>query len=157
MSAPRGRLLLALAAAGVAVAACGQLVSSRAPAVTGATTSVSIITQHSAIGIVLATSSGRTIYLQTSDKKARPTCTGTCLGVWPPVLVTAVPRRPAGVSASFATVRTAAGRQLTVDGHPAYTYVGDSGPQQVNGEGIVSFGATWYAFATDGQPITRTG
>jgi hypothetical protein len=35
-------------------------------------------------------------------------------------------------------------RQVTLNGHPLYTYVGDGRPGQANGQGLASFGGTWY-------------
>lgn len=148
-------LALLLAGCGSSGAGSGSANPPASPTAAGqAGTSTGIRTQQSSLGTVLANASDRTLYLLTADKPGgAPTCTGSCLGVWPPVIVTGVPGAPSGVSAQFGTVSTAQGRQLTVDGYPAYTYVGDSGPQQVNGENIVSYGGTWYALGADGKPI----
>ena len=35
---------------------------------------------------------------------------------------------------------------------PLYTYSGDSSKGQTHGEGIKSFGGTWYAVTPAGQP-----
>ena len=43
---------------------------------------------------------------------------------------------------------------LTVGGWPVYTYVQDTAPGDVTGEGITSFGGTWYAIGPNGQPVT---
>ena len=46
-------------------------------------------------------------------------------------------------------------RQVTYNGYRLYTYAGDNGPRQTNGEGIVSFGGTWYLVrATATRPAT---
>jgi hypothetical protein len=34
-----------------------------------------------------------------------------------------------------------------------YEYTGDSGSGQANGEGIKSFGGTWYVLNPSGQPV----
>lgn len=153
----KSRLAFTLAALAVTVAACGSSPgggsSPTAGSSPGGGARASVTTRHTSLGTVLATSAGRTIYLLTSDKNGHPTCTGACLGVWPPVIVTGTPSAPSGVSATLAAVSTSGGRQLTVDGRPAYTYAGDSGAGQVNGEGIASFGGIWYALAPNGNPI----
>ena len=35
-------------------------------------------------------------------------------------------------------------KQVTDNGWPVYTYVGDTGPAQHFGEGLVSYGGTWH-------------
>jgi predicted lipoprotein with Yx(FWY)xxD motif len=55
------------------------------------------------------------------------------------------------------TVKNAAGDLYgTYHGWPLYTYSGDSGPGQTNGEGITSFGGTWYVLSTSGSPVTSS-
>jgi hypothetical protein len=44
----------------------------------------------------------------------------------------------------------------TYNGWLMYEYVGDSAPGQANGEGIHSFGGTWYALNPAGNPITSS-
>jgi predicted lipoprotein with Yx(FWY)xxD motif len=44
---------------------------------------------------------------------------------------------------------TANGSQLEYNGHPLYTYSGDTGPGQTNGEGI---GGVWHVVTSDLQP-----
>jgi hypothetical protein len=46
--------------------------------------------------------------------------------------------------------------QVTADGAPLYYFSGDSAAGQVNGQGIKSFGGTWYALQTSGHPLTST-
>jgi predicted lipoprotein with Yx(FWY)xxD motif len=43
------------------------------------------------------------------------------------------------------------GLQLTYDGWPLYTFAGDSGPGQANGEGV---GGVWFAMTPDGAKAT---
>ncbi len=42
--------------------------------------------------------------------------------------------------------------QLTVNGHPVYTYKNDSRAGEATGQGS---GGQWYVIGTDGQPITK--
>jgi predicted lipoprotein with Yx(FWY)xxD motif len=113
-------MLTALVAALVAVtAAAAAPASSMKPA----------IETRSNIGTVIATPARHGIYYWDVEKKARGKikCTGSCAMKWPPVYVTgAVPKHVTGVMATFGTVKRGAKRQLTVNGLPAYTYVGDT-------------------------------
>ena len=47
--------------------------------------------------------------------------------------------------------------QATYNGWPLYMYSGDSGPAQSGGEGIVSFGGTWYAMGPSGTSVKSSG
>ena len=82
---------------------------------------------------VLANSAGLTVYTFDPDQLNVSNCTGGCAAVWPPVTV------PAGtaVNPPAATIVRADGRvQVTFNGHPLYTYVGDHASGQANGNGL---------------------
>jgi len=40
--------------------------------------------------------------------------------------------------------------QVTYDGHPLYTYVGDSGPGQAHGNNLNLNGGLWYEVRASG-------
>jgi predicted lipoprotein with Yx(FWY)xxD motif len=40
--------------------------------------------------------------------------------------------------------------QVTYAGHPLYTYVGDSGPDETNGNGVNLNGGLWHEMAASG-------
>jgi hypothetical protein len=42
--------------------------------------------------------------------------------------------------------------QVTIAGHPLYTYSGDSAIGDANGEGQTSYGGTWHAVTAAGTP-----
>jgi hypothetical protein len=69
-------------------------------------------------------------------------------------------RKPAAAPGVTGTVGTTSvrtgGTTLTVDGRPLYTYVKDSAPGDVNGEGVTEFGGTWYAVSPAGH-VVRPG
>jgi hypothetical protein len=44
----------------------------------------------------------------------------------------------------------------TYNGWLIYEYAGDSGSGQAKGQGITSFGGTWYALNASGNPVTST-
>lgn len=100
-------------------------------------------------GQVLVNSAGMTLYLYTPDKKNQSTCTGDCAKFWPPVIVptgTAVPASMTGVPGVFATAtRTDGTTQLTYDGAPLYTFVKDTKPGDMTGQGVE--GIWWIVVA----------
>jgi predicted lipoprotein with Yx(FWY)xxD motif len=107
------------------------------------------------LGTVLAVGT-RTVYLFAADvqNSGRSACTGSCLTYWPPVLVPAVPKASA-VAGKLGTIAGAGGkRQLTIDGHPLYTYVGDSASGDTNGQGLNLSGGLWWVVSPAGKAIT---
>jgi hypothetical protein len=44
--------------------------------------------------------------------------------------------------------------QVTYNGHPLYTFKGDSSAGATSGQGINAFGGLWYAVSPAGQQVT---
>jgi len=99
------------------------------------------VTLHStSLGKVLATSTGRTLYLNTSDTKNHSNCTGGCASAWPPLMTKGKPVAGTGVKKSLlGTAKRGSKFQVSYKGHPLYTFSGDSGAGQTNGEGTGGF------------------
>jgi predicted lipoprotein with Yx(FWY)xxD motif len=99
---------------------------------------------------VLTNSSGRTLYWFAPDTSSRSACYGQCASYWPPV--TGSPAAGAGVTLSkVGTIRRTDGSlQVTYAGHPLYTYIGDSGPGQANGNNINLNGGLWHEVPASG-------
>ena len=100
---------------------------------------------------VLADANGRTLYWFAPDAAARSACYGSCAAYWPPVKgpATAGP----GVTGKLSVLTRSDGSvQATYDGHPLYTYVGDSAPGQANGNGLNLNGGLWHEVTASGQP-----
>jgi predicted lipoprotein with Yx(FWY)xxD motif len=96
---------------------------------------------------VLTNSSGYTLYWFAPDSPTKSTCYGNCAVYWPPV--TGSPAAGPGVSGKLGTIkRTGGATQVTYDGHPLYTYVGDSAPGQAAGNDINLNGGYWYQMAS---------
>jgi predicted lipoprotein with Yx(FWY)xxD motif len=135
--------LLALALLGVAEANAGA--PRAAPAGTG-------VTLHSAeIGgvAVLTNAKGFTLYWFAPDTATTSRCTGSCAAYWPPVFGT--PRAGPGVTGRLGIIsRPGGGVQATYDGHPLYSYIGDNGPGQANGNNLDLNGGLWYEVRTAG-------
>jgi predicted lipoprotein with Yx(FWY)xxD motif len=105
-------------------------------------------------GEILTDGAGRTLYVLTSGGAKSLKCTGACASIWPPLLTKGKPRAGKGVVAKrLRTVKRGSSLQVVYDGHPLYFYAADSGPGQENGEGIKSFGGTWYVLSGKGLPV----
>ena len=96
-------------------------------------------------GTVIGNSSSRSLYVLSDEKGGHLHCKGGCLDVWFPLEVPAghVPVG-AGVKGHIGTVARGSHRQVTFNGYPVYTFAGDTGRAQSNGEKISSAGGTWY-------------
>lgn len=164
-----------VAAAGVALvaAACGSSSHSSTPAGTSAPSSSGsasaaayTVSAHSvgSAGTVLVNGQGRTLYLLSSEQGGKITCTDAngCTKIWPPVeLPSGVTQPVAGSgidSSKLATLKTSTGDlYVTYGGWPLYTFTGDSAAGTANGVGITSFGGTWHAVNTAGNPAGAAG
>jgi len=98
---------------------------------------------------VLADANGRTLYWFAPDAAAKSACYGSCAAYWPPVKgpATAGP----GVTGRLSVFTRSNGSvQAAYDGHPLYTYVGDSAPGQANGNGLNLNGGLWHEVTASG-------
>jgi predicted lipoprotein with Yx(FWY)xxD motif len=83
------------------------------------------------------------------DTATTSVCNGTCATYWPPVLGT--PAAGPGVTGRLGTIKRADGSaQAAYDGHPLYTYVGDSAPGQANGNNLNLNGGLWHEVTASG-------
>ena len=145
---------IALAAAGVAAAAAVTQQSSHTSAASNAT--AGRVTLHKTkIGSVLATSSGRTLYLFMADKHGRSACYGQCATNWPPLMKKGTVSAATGVKTSLlgTTKRTNGKLQVAYKGHPLYLFKLDHGAGQTAGQGLNFFGGKWYVVSAAGSAI----
>ena len=116
--------------------------------------SVTVTTSSTKYGTVLATATGRILYLLTTDSANGSGCTGSCLSLWPPLVVPAGGHVTASGSAkqSDLTVitRSDGTHQVAYAGHPIYRYSGDTAAGQTKGEGVLG---TWFVLSTSGNPV----
>lgn len=87
-------------------------------------------------------SSHKTLYFLDVDTATGGTCTGGCLQIWP-VFVPSAGAQGNG-NMTIITRSDGTGRQWAYQGHPLYTYAGDSGPDQANGDNFPEFGGHWH-------------
>jgi predicted lipoprotein with Yx(FWY)xxD motif len=124
------------------VAACGSTSG------TNTTTSTTIMKSTTMMvnGVsdtVLTNVQGMTLYYLKSDTSTKTACTGTCAGIWPPLLFTGTgsPASATTLPGTLTVFSDANGQQVEYNGHQLYTYSGDTAPGQTNGEG---FKGVWF-------------
>jgi predicted lipoprotein with Yx(FWY)xxD motif len=133
-----GVSVIALALLGGALAGAGSSGGQGTP-VAGA----SLRTENVGGTTVLANAKGLTLYWFAPDTSTKSACYGSCAQYWPPVFGPV--HAGAGVSGTFGTIRRTGGSlQETYNGHPLYTYIGDSGPGQAHGNNLNLNGGLWH-------------
>jgi predicted lipoprotein with Yx(FWY)xxD motif len=111
------------------------LVVSGAAFAAALTTGTKVTLHSTSRGKVLATSTGRTLYLSIADGKNKSNCTGGCASIWPPLMTKGKPVAGTGVKkALLGTLKRGAKLQVSYNGHPLYTFTGDTKAGQANGE-----------------------
>ncbi len=136
----------AVLAIGLLAAGCGTAAGSPSATVTGRSTADIILgtgyvrVADSALGEILVTAKGFTLYHLTTDRRDSSTCRSSCVKLWPPLLA----RK--GVSfagvAGLSTFKRPDGRlQVAYRGMPLYAYSADSQPGETSGEGVLG---TWF-------------
>ena len=153
-----------LAALALALSACGSSASSSsstpattAPAAGGSSAGGSTVNMTTINGTAVVTnSSGKTLYWFAPDTSTTSKCTGSCATFWPPV--TGPVTAGSGVTGTLSTITRPDGTtQATYDGHPLYTYVGDTAAGQAKGNGLNISGGLWYEMTVSGaKPATGT-
>lgn len=148
--------LLAVAAAAAVLAACSS--SSTSSAASGGSTSTGSPAAATAGSLkittiggatVLTSSKGFTLYSFAPDTPTKSNCNGACAQNWPPVKG---PATASGVKGTFGTIKRSDGStQATFDGHPLYTFVGDTAPGQAKGNGLNAAGGLWHEITTSGS------
>jgi predicted lipoprotein with Yx(FWY)xxD motif len=163
-------LATAVLAATLVLAGCGganiaqPTTTGNGPSVPAASRfSIQHIPAPSPVGNVVVDGHGFTVYVLTSAAKKNVPCTDAsgCTGVWPD------PPLPKGMSAATAdtgldasllgTTKLSDGETYpTYNGYLMYEYSGDN-PGQANGQGLKSYGGTWYVLSASGNPVTTSG
>jgi predicted lipoprotein with Yx(FWY)xxD motif len=141
-----------------AKAASSAPVSSATPAA-NSSGGASVHLASSKLGKILVDSKGDTLYLWQADRGTASTCDGARAGAWPPFITKGKPIAGPGLSASKlgTTKRSDGTTEVTYNGHPLYTFVGDRAPGQTVGEGNQGFGAEWDALSAAGNKIEVGG
>ncbi|HEY7916045.1 MAG TPA: hypothetical protein VIC86_03615 [Acidimicrobiales bacterium] len=158
----------ALGAILVVAAACGSSGASPSTSTgaggstTGrsATAAVTAV-QRGSLGVILIDKSGKTLYRFSPDGTGKPTCSGACAAVWPPLTVPAgtmhVPASGVGASDLGTVAGPGGALQVTFKGMPLYRFSGDTKSGDAKGQGL---GGTWFvvpaAASSSATPSTTT-
>jgi predicted lipoprotein with Yx(FWY)xxD motif len=148
-----------LAAAVLLVAACGSSASSSSSSSPSAAAAASATSSSSGTTLmsrtingtaVVTNSAGYTLYWFGPDTSSASKCNGSCATYWPPVKGPAT--EGSGVTGTLGTITRSNGvTQATYDGHPLYTYVGDTAPGQAKGNGLNLSGGVWHEVTVSGS------
>lgn len=159
------RLILstsALVAVALAIAACGSGGSSSSSSSTSTPKTISTVAvqQVGGVGAVLVDANGMALYTPAQETSGAIRCTGSCVAIWKPLAPGA--GRPTGtgsVGTLAVLTRPDGSKQVTVNGHPVYTFAQDSAGS-VMGNGVSdmfgSQGFTWHAVLAGGKVASGT-
>jgi predicted lipoprotein with Yx(FWY)xxD motif len=134
------------------IAACGSTPgggpygnnSTNPPAPTTGGSSSSTVIQTATVTLkgqsemVLTDTQGLTLYYFTIDSATQPTCSSSCAQMWHPLLFagSGIPSSSTPLAGRLSIQMDANGSQVEYNGHPLYTFSGDTAPGQTNGEGL---------------------
>ena len=150
----RGFVMLTLT---VLLGAIGFLLGAGSIGLSATRTGATVDLRKTKLGPVLVNSKGHTFYLFKKDRNGKSSCSGSCATFWPPLLKHGKLTAGSGVKASLlgTTRRSNGSLQVTYNKHPLYTYTLDKKAGQTNGEGILAFGANWYAVSAKGRAVVK--
>jgi len=122
-----------------------------APATTDSSPSVDAAVASTTLGKVVVDGKGMTAYYFDADVKdsGTSTCTGACAAAWPAIEASTTKPKVSGITGTVGTIKGVdGGRQITIDGRPIYTFVGDKKAGDVTGQGDKG---VWYVVNPDGS------
>ncbi|MCU1458723.1 MAG: lipoprotein [Actinomycetia bacterium] len=168
----RVAVVAAAALAALALAACGSSSSKAAtkttakPAATTASAAAAALVIKTAavpgLGTILVDDKGMTLYMleDTAGKPVPCTDASGCTKAWPDVALpdgTTAATAGTGVDAALlGTTKSPDSSEMyvTYNNWPVYTFVKDTAPGQVFGQGLQSFGGTWHVLDAKGNVVT---
>ncbi len=108
-------------------------------------------------GNIVVNSHGQVVYWLTGDSKRHPECTkkNGCFKFWPPVKVSSAKKlsKMRGINGKLGVWHRNGFFQVTVDGHPLYTFAFDHQRRVATGEGLKTFGGTWHVRTASGRNV----
>jgi len=140
-----------LVAAALIAAGCGSSGNSGSTSGSGGNTggsSGTVKTAKVSGNTVLTNSQGFVLYWFARDTSTKSNCNGSCTAFWPPEKG---PVTGSGIKGTFSTItRSDGSKQATYNGHPLYTYKGDTQPGEAAGNGLNINGGLWHEMTASG-------
>jgi predicted lipoprotein with Yx(FWY)xxD motif len=97
---------------------------------------------------------GRAVYTLSGDTTRHPKCTKAngCFSFWPPVTVASTKSvsKASKVKGRLGTFKRNGIIQVTLGGHPLYTFSNDHQKHHATGEGVNGFGGIWHVIKAAG-------
>ncbi|HEY3727817.1 MAG TPA: hypothetical protein VGL51_11615 [Solirubrobacteraceae bacterium] len=163
----RRTLILAAVVAGFATTAlAGYAIAKTFTLNVGKNATVTNFNTHAKTTENVATNSrGFVIYTLSGDSKQHPKCRkdNGCLGFWPPVTVksSSVKKlsKASAIKGRFGIWKRNGFNQVTLNGHPLYTFSMDSKKNTAGGEALNTFKGTWHVVKSSQQssgPVMST-
>ena len=147
------------AAAALVLAACGSSssgstgsASSSAPSAASSAASGTTLKITTFNGKkVLTNAQGMAVYWFAPDSSTKSNCNSSCLKYWP--IVPGPATGGSGINGTLGVITTNGVKQATYDGHPLYTYVADTSPGMVKGNGLNASGGLWWVMTPTGAKV----
>lgn len=133
----------------------GCAANTPAPAGGSADAGGSLSTASTSLGDIVVDGAGMTVYLYDQDTadSGMSACTGSCATQWPAVKTTKTTPTVTGITGTVGTIdAVGGGKQVTINGLPLYTYVGDAAAGDLTGQGV---GGIWWVVDPAGKEITE--
>jgi predicted lipoprotein with Yx(FWY)xxD motif len=130
-----------------APATSASATGSAAAAASGAAAATTAGLKTTSIGgvTVLTNAKGFTLYSFAPDTATKSACNGACATAWPPQPASAT------VTSPYTSIKRPDGiTQLVFNGHPLYTFTGDTAPGTASGNGVNAFGGLWHEVPASG-------
>jgi predicted lipoprotein with Yx(FWY)xxD motif len=152
MRAPKTLLLGAVLLAGMAACGGQSHPSAHHAAAVPVDNTVRVQIHQSSLGPILTDQDGRTLYAFTNDKNGASSCTGECIATWPALVSKQPAQAGTGTESTLLAQSTRAEgtAQATYNNWPLYYYAGDTGPGDVDGQGV---DGVWFVLGSDGKLV----
>ncbi|GAA1819993.1 hypothetical protein [Agromyces neolithicus] len=153
---------LAVAALAVALTGCTTPAAEQPPAEAPTATeteapaesmSAALTTAQSSLGEIVVDGEGMTVYMFDNDTQGADAsvCEGECATNWPAVTTDSDSPEVEGVTGEVGTITGVDGSaQLTLNGWPLYSYIGDEAAGDTNGQGVQD---VWWVLSPAGEKI----
>jgi predicted lipoprotein with Yx(FWY)xxD motif len=116
--------------------------------------STDLATASSSLGKIVVDGKGMTAYFFDKDtaNASSSACTGQCAALWPAITTTSTTPTVTGVTGTIGTIAgVGGGKQITINGHPVYTFSNDKAAGDVKGQGLMGI---WWVVSPAGVKIT---